>query len=539
MQITFCGAAGTVTGSSYLVETRSGCFLVDCGMFQGPKEIRELNHHDFIFNPGALDFVLLTHAHIDHSGLIPKLCKSGFKKEIYATKATVELCGIVLPDSGHIQEMEIEWRNRKRQRAGAPLEEPLYTASEASSCLIQFRAKQYSEEFQPLPGVRVRFWDAGHILGSAIIEVFITEDGTTTKVVFSGDLGQKNQPIIEDPTPIAEADYLLIESTYGNRIHEDQDQKVELLRKIIIEAVNSGGNLVIPAFAVGRTQDLLYYIKSLLRNGQIPRIPVYIDSPMAVSVTEIYRNNPECYDEETCELFAAHESPFEFPNLHFIRSTEESKQLNATAKGAIIISANGMCEAGRILHHLKHNLWRPESHILFVGYQAEETLGRRLLEGAKVVKIMGEEVNVQAKVHSIGGFSAHADQVGLLDWLEGFTKKPRGLFIVHGENGAQKEFAAVIKQRFNIDSLIPCWGERFLLNTVAHPDREMTRPVLSNFGLERTVNDLEHSILQLHLQVKQSSVMRDKSQISPLVEKMKKLMVELEEELKSEPADKR
>ncbi len=532
MQIIFCGAAGTVTGSSYLVETSSGRFLVDCGMFQGPKEIRELNHHDFIFNPGNLDFVLLTHAHIDHSGLIPKLCKSGFKKEIYATKATVELCGIVLPDSGHIQEMEIEWRNRKHQRAGVPLEEPLYTAAEASSCLAQFKAKQYSEEFEPIPGVRVRFWDAGHILGSAIVEVLISENGTTTKIVFSGDLGQKNQPIIEDPTPIANADYLLIESTYGNRMHEDQDQKIDLLRKIITEAVKSGGNLVIPAFAVGRTQDLLYYIKGLLRNGQIPRIPVYIDSPMAVSVTEIYRNNPDCYDEETCELFVAHESPFEFPNLHFIRSTEESKQLNATAKGAIIISANGMCEAGRILHHLKHNLWRPESHILFVGYQAEETLGRRLLEGARVVKIMGEEVNVQAKVHSIGGFSAHADQAGLLDWLDGFIKKPRGLFIVHGENSAQKEFATIIKQRFNIDPLIPRWGERFVLNTEAHLDHESARPALYNFGLERTVNDLEHSILQLHLQVKQSAHAYDISQISPLVDKMKKLMADLEQEIK-------
>lgn len=532
MQITFCGAAGTVTGSSYLVETRSGRFLVDCGMFQGSKEIRQLNHQDFIFNPGTLDFMLLTHAHVDHSGLIPKLCKSGFKKEIYATKATVDLCKIVLPDSGHIQEMEIEWRNRKRQRAGVPAEEPLYTAAEALNSLSQFRAKQYSEEFQPLPGVRVRFWDAGHILGSAIIEVFVSEDGMTTKIVFSGDLGQKNQPIIEDPTSIADADYLLIESTYGNRIHEDQDQKVELLRKIITDAVKSGGNLVIPAFAVGRTQDLLYYIKGLLRNGKIPRVPVYIDSPMAVSVTEIYRDNPECYDEETRELFAAHESPFEFPNLHFVRSAEESKQLNATARGAIIISANGMCEAGRILHHLKHNLWRPESHILFVGYQAEETLGRRLLEGAKVVKIMGEEVNVQAKVHSIGGFSAHADQAGLLDWLDGFTKKPRGLFIVHGENGAQKDLAGIIQQRLNINPLIPRWGERFVLNAEAHLDSMMTRPKLNNFGLEKVVGDLEHSVLQLHLQIKQSGQERALARITPLVDRMKKLMTDLEQELK-------
>jgi metallo-beta-lactamase family protein len=529
MQITFCGAAGTVTGSSYLVETRSGKFLVDCGMFQGSKEIRQLNHHEFIFNPGALDFVLLTHAHIDHSGLIPKLCKAGFKKGIYATKATVDLCGIVLPDSGHIQEMEIEWRNRKHQRAGVPLEEPLYTAAEALQCLKQFKAKQYKEEFIPMPGVRVRFFDAGHILGSSIIEVLVTEDGVTTKIVFSGDLGQKDQPIIQDPASVQDADYLLIESTYGNRLHEDQDQKVDLLRKIIIESVNSGGNLVIPAFAVGRTQDLLYYIKGLLRTGKIPRVPVYIDSPMAVSVTEIYRNNPDCYDAETRQLFAAHESPFEFPNLHFIRSAEESKQLNATAKGAIIISANGMCEAGRILHHLKHNLWRPTSHILFVGYQAEETLGRRLLEGAKVVKIMGEEVNVQARIHSIAGFSAHADQAGLIDWLAGFSKKPRGLFIVHGENIAQKEFADLIKQRFNIEPLIPKWGERFTLNTELSLDQEMSKSKLRNFTLEKTVDDLEHTILQLHNRIKQS----DMVEMKPQIDQLKKLISELDAAVKN------
>ncbi|HBE78417.1 MAG TPA: MBL fold hydrolase [Firmicutes bacterium] len=529
MQITFCGAAGTVTGSSYLVETTGGRFLVDCGMFQGSKEIRQLNRQEFIFNPGKLDFVLLTHAHVDHSGLLPKLWKSGFKKKIFTTKATRQLCGIVLPDSGHIQEMEVEWRNRKHQRAGVPLENPLYTAAEALQCLGLFEPKSYNEEFLPLPGVRVRFLDAGHILGSSIIEVFITEDGVTTKIVFSGDLGQNNQPIIQDPTLVAEADYVLIESTYGNRLHEDHTQKVDLLRKIIIESVNSGGNLVIPAFAVGRTQDLLYYIKNLLRSGQIPRIPVYIDSPMAVSVTEIYRDNPDCYDEETRQLFAAHESPFEFPNLKFIRTAEQSKLLNATAKGAVIISANGMCEAGRILHHLKHNLWRPESHILFVGYQADETLGRRLLEGAKVVKIMGEEVGVHAKIHSIGGFSAHADQAGLMDWLAGFTQKPRSIFIVHGENGAQTELAALIKHRLNIDSFIPKWGERFTLNTEPRLEQELQIPQLPNYTLEKTVNDLEHCIMQLHNQIKQS----DFTQATPEINQLKQLISQLESEYKN------
>lgn len=529
MQITFCGAAGTVTGSSYLVETCSGRFLVDCGMFQGSKEIRQLNYRDFLYNPGTLDFVLLTHAHVDHSGLLPKLWKFGFKKTVYATKATVELCAIVLPDSGHIQEMEIEWRNRKRQRTGAPLEEPLYTAAEAISCLALFKGRSYNEEFEPIPGVKVRFLDAGHILGSSIIEVTVTENGETTKIVFSGDLGQKEQPIIQDPAYIPAADYLLIESTYGNRIHEDQEQKVDLLKKIIMESVSSAGNLIIPAFAVGRTQDLLYHLKMLLRSGEIPRVPVYIDSPMAVSVTETYRNNPECYDEDTRRLFAAHESPFEFANLHFVRTVEESKRLNETARGAIIISANGMCEAGRILHHLKHNLWRPESHILFVGYQADGTLGRRLLDGAKVVKIMGEEVGVQAKIHSIGGFSAHADQAGLMDWLEHFSQKPRGIFIVHGENGAEQELAALIKRRYNINPLIPKWGQRFTLNTRADLVKEAPQPSAANYVMERIITDLEHSVLRLHNQIRQSGANPTEAQIA----EMKSSIQEMERLLKN------
>ncbi|HYH02197.1 MAG TPA: MBL fold metallo-hydrolase, partial [Bacillota bacterium] len=292
MQISFCGAAQTVTGSCYLIETAERRFVIDCGMFQGNKEIRALNRQDFLFNPGELDFMLLTHAHIDHSGLIPKLCKLGFKGSIFATKATVELCQISLPDAGHIQELEAQWRNRKYSRRGLPEEEPLYTAADALACLRFFQAVGYEELFEPVPGIKVRFLDAGHILGSAIIELWVTEGGTTTKVVFSGDLGQKNQPIIKDPTLVTEADYILIESTYGNRLHEDNQRKVELLEKLILSSTTGKGNLIIPAFAIGRTQDILYYIRNLLLNGKIPNVPVYIDSPMAVSVTEIYHNNP-------------------------------------------------------------------------------------------------------------------------------------------------------------------------------------------------------------------------------------------------------
>jgi metallo-beta-lactamase family protein len=446
--------------------------------------------------------MILTHAHIDHSGLIPRLCNSGFKKPIFTTKATFELSKVSLPDSGHIQEMEAEWRNRKRLRKGLKEEEPLYTAQDALDALQYFVTRDYQEEFQPAPGVRVRLLDAGHILGSAIIELWITEAGEEIKLVFSGDLGQKNQPIIQDPTVIGMADYIVVESTYGNRFHEEHDNKTELLKKVIFQTVKSGGNLIIPAFAVGRTQDILYHLKNLFLEGAIPRMPVYIDSPMAVSVTEIYRSNPGYYDEPTLKMLTHGDSPFEFDGLHFIRTAEESKQLNLSAKGSIIISANGMCEAGRILHHLKHNLWRADSHILFVGYQAEGTLGRRLLEGAKVVKVMGEEVNVQATIHSIDGFSAHADQNGLMEWLGGFRSKPRGIFIVHGEPAAEQELSSLIKSRFNLVPQIPMLGETYKVNALVHRTPKTVEVDVPNYVVEQTLGDLEHAVLGLRSRVR-------------------------------------
>ena len=465
MKITFCGAAGTVTGSCYLIETDQCRFLVDCGMFQGNRELRQLNRGEFRFNPTQIDFVLLTHAHVDHAGLLPKLWKSGYQGPIYATKATTELSNIILLDSAHIQEMETEWRQRKNQRSGAPVETTLYTIEDAAGCLSHFQPYSYNTQFEPQPGIVVNFRDAGHILGSAIIEVNINEQRKTSKLVFSGDLGQKDQPIIQDPSFIESADYVIIESTYGNRTHEAHIARIDALKDIILASIKTGGNLIIPSFAVGRTQDLLYHIKLLLKEELIPKVPVYIDSPMAVSVTETYRNNPECYDAPTRELLAAKESPFEFPNLHYIRTAEESKRLNSIAKGCIIISASGMCEAGRILHHLKHNLWRPESHILFVGYQAEGTLGRRLLEGAKVVKIMGEVVSVQAKIDTIEGFSAHADQPLLLEWLGHFKVKPTGVFVTHGEQQAAQVLAGLIKERLGLETFIPSLGDHYDLTT--------------------------------------------------------------------------
>lgn len=466
MKITFCGAAQTVTGSSYFVETKNARFLIDCGMFQGTREEREKNRYEFFYNPAELDFMLLTHAHIDHSGLIPRLCKHGFHGRIFATNATVDLCGIMLPDSGHIQEMEAEWRNRKRARVGEPLEEPLYTAAEAMDSLQYFTPLNYDEIQTIAPGIQVRFVDAGHILGSASIELWIEEDGKQTKLVFSGDIGQTNQPIIEDPSPIDEADVVLVESTYGMRLHEEKAARVERLKEIILHSVNTGGNLVIPAFAVERTQDLLYYIHRLQMEKKIPILPIYIDSPMAVSATKIFGRHPECFDDETWHLFVNDQSPFELPNLHFVRTTEESKALNEQAKGSIIISASGMCESGRILHHLKHNLWRPESHVLFVGYQAAGTLGRRLLDGAKSVKLFGEEVTVRATIHNIDGFSAHADQRGLLNWLGQFKTQPKQLFLVHGEAETLTGWAGIITDQLGIKPFVPSWGESYEISDI-------------------------------------------------------------------------
>lgn len=526
MWITFCGAAGTVTGSSYLIETAKHRFLVDCGMFQGSKQIRQLNQVNFRYKPAEIDFVLLTHAHVDHCGLLPKLWKQGFKGPVYATKAAAELCKIVLTDSGHIQEMESEWRNRKQLRKGGKIEEPLYTAAEAIETAALLRPQPYQISFKPVPEIRVNFLDAGHILGSAIVEVWIQEEGKTSKIVFSGDLGQKNQPIIQDPTIVQEADYVLMESTYGNRLHEDQSQRIDMLKKIVLETIASNGNLIIPAFAIGRTQDLLYHFKTLFYSGAIPKIPVYIDSPMAVSVTEIYRDNPECYDEETRKLFISGQSPFDFDNLHFIRTAEESKLLNEKARGSIIISASGMCEAGRILHHLKHNLWRPQSHILFVGYQAEGTLGRRLLEGAKIVKIMGEEINVQAKVHSIGAFSAHADQKGLLEWLEGYQNRPQGLFIVHGESDAQQVLASIVEEKLEIRSYIPKLGERFELHQSTVVEQNLPLPsTAQSFLLDQSVTDIEHLLLNLRNNIQASE---DTALIHSQIEQIKEQVSKLE-----------
>lgn len=523
MQLMFCGAARSVTGSCFYVKSEKVSFLVDCGMIQGGREEREKNRRDFPFNPGELDYVLLTHAHIDHSGLIPRLVMNGFKGTIISTRATAELCGIMLPDSGHIQEMEAEWRNRKRARLGESPEEPLYTAADAMASLGFFRPVGYGEEVELQPGLRVRFVDAGHILGSASIEVWIEENGIEKKLVFSGDLGQTDQPIIRDPVLIEEADLVLVESTYGARLHENRDERLKILAEIINESVRTGGNLVIPSFAVGRTQDLLYHINRLQQKGDIPVLPVYIDSPMAVSATEIFRRHEDCFDRETLKLLQDGESPFELPNLRLVRTTEESRALNEHARGSIIISASGMCEAGRILHHLKHNLWRPEAHIVFVGFQAQGTLGRRLLDGATAVKLFGEEVAVRAKIHGIEGFSAHADQKGLLRWLKGFEVPPQQIFLVHGEESTMETWAPLVRQEIGIEPVVPSWGESFAILGTQLIKQAPPEKVDQKWSILRALKSTELDLGDLRRRLQQRMESMDPRSLESLTDLLKEI----------------
>jgi len=457
MRVTFLGGAEIVTGSCFLVETGQKKFLVDCGLFQGKEE--ELNEKPFDFDAKDIDFVVLTHAHIDHSGRIPKLVKEGFKGPIYSTKATADLCAIMLPDSGHIQEMETEWQNRKRLRAGKELVEPLYTADDARQSLKFFKHVFYGDLLNIDGDITLRFNDAGHILGSSIVEIWVKEQEGVIKLVFSGDIGMNNQPILNDPKIIRDADYLFIESTYGNRLHESFNDRVGKLHSIIGDTVKRGGNVVIPSFAVGRTQELLYHLNGIKENGNLKDVKVFIDSPLAISATRIFMDNPQCYDEDTVKLLKSGDNPFEFDDLYFTRTAEESMEINKITGGAVIISASGMCDAGRIKHHLKYNLWRPEASVVFVGYQAQGTLGRLIEDGAKKVKILGDEIGVLAEIHKIEGFSGHADRDGLLKWLEGFETKPKKVFVVHGEKDAAEEFAGYVEQKLGLETVVPQMGE--------------------------------------------------------------------------------
>ena len=474
MNITFLGATKTVTGSNFLVEGAGKKFLVDCGLFQGQAADEMENEEAFEFDVNDIDFMLLTHAHIDHSGRIPKLYKDGYRGRIYATKATCDLCAIMLPDSGHIQEMETEWKNRKRLRKGETIKLPIYDVQTALMSLELFEPVNYNQLIEIDDDIHVRFNDAGHMLGSAIIEIWIRENGVNKKVVFTGDLGNNDIPLLSEPTMIEDADYLVMESTYGDRHHMRNDDKAELFVDIVADTIRNGGTVVIPSFAVGRTQEILYELNNLkeqkhdsefLRKYEIlMHTPVYIDSPLAISATEVFQENMELFDEETQKLIKSGDNPLEFPGLRFTRTAEESKELNEDNDSAIIISASGMCEVGRIKHHLKHNIWNPKNTILFVGYQAPGTLGRKIVDGAKTVKIFGEDIAVHARIEYIEGYSGHADQEGLLNFVYSFVKKPEHIFLVHGEPEGQKVLKQKILETTEIPVTIPEFGEKYNLD---------------------------------------------------------------------------
>ena len=473
MKITFLGATQMVTGSNFLVEAAGKKFLVDCGMYQGKEEIEEENYDEFQFNPADIDFMLLTHAHIDHSGRIPKLYNEGFKNTIYAHKATCDLCGIMLPDSGHIQEMEAEWKNKKRQRKGLKTFPPLYTAEDAINSLELFSPVNYDEIIQIDDNIYVRFNDAGHMLGSSIIEVWAKEDGKETKAVFSGDIGNNDLPLLSAPTMIENCDYLVMESTYGNRLHIRNNEKAEMFLNIVSETIDNGGTVVIPSFAVGRTQEILYELNKIKENTSdeefkrkyktLMKVPVYVDSPLAISATEVFKQNTDLFDDEIKKEMEKGDNPLEFPGLKFTQTADESKALNESTEPAIIISASGMCDVGRIKHHLKHNIWNPKSTILFVGYQAPGTLGYQIVNGAKKVTIFGEEFAVNARIEYIEGYSGHADQEWLMNFIYSFINKPKHIFLVHGEPESQNVLRNKILEETGIGVSIPEFGETYEL----------------------------------------------------------------------------
>ena len=542
MKISFLGAAKTVTGSNFLLEGAGKKILVDCGLYQGKALEERENYEEFAYNVQDIDFMLLTHAHIDHSGRIPKLYKEGYRNPVIATKATCDLCAIMLPDSGHIQEMENEWQNRKRKRSGKKEIPPLYTAEEAQKCLEIFKPVKYDEIIELDPNINVRFNDAGHMLGSSIIEVWVKEDGETKKIVFTGDIGNNDIPLLGAPTMMENADFLVMESTYGGRLHMRNDDKAEMFLNIVSETLDKGGNVVIPSFAVGRTQEILYELNKLKENRNdeafmkkydtLMKALVYVDSPLATSATEVFRNNMDLFDDEVKQRIQSGDNPLDFPGLHFTQTVDESKALNESKIPSIIISASGMCEVGRIKHHLKHNLWDPKNTILFVGYQAPGTLGAKIVSGEKKVKIFGEEVAVNARIEYIEGYSGHADQEGLLNFVYSFINKPKHIFLVHGEPDGQKILKDKIVETTNIPVTIPDYGETYKLddriNVISKVDR-FERPKYLRLEVIDRLATLKEEIEDMEDMIKDDIGNEDKNDEE--IEEINRRIKELEQQI--------
>ncbi len=466
MILQFLGAAREVTGSCHYVHFGDIHFLVDCGMEQGPNLYE---NQEIPVNPALIDYVFITHAHIDHSGLLPLLYKNGFRGKVYSTKATNELCNIMLRDSAHIQESEAEWKNRKARRAGKEEVLPLYDTNDAMGVLEHFIPCDYHKRIEICDDLIIRFVDAGHLLGSSSIEIWIKEDNIMKKLVFSGDIGTFNRPLIRNPEYIDEADYVIMESTYGTRTHEAPPDYAMELTNVLRDTLRRGGNLVIPAFSVGRTQEMLYFFRRIKTENLLPEYPdfeVYVDSPLSVEATGIFHKSvSDCFDEEALALVNQGINPIRFPGLKVSVSSDESKMINFNTNPKVIISASGMCEAGRIRHHLKHNLWRKDSTVLFVGYQVPGTLGNALLGGAESVKLFGEEIEVRAKIINLPGISGHADKNQLLDWAKAFRKKPEKIFVVHGDEETAVNFAATLHSELGMDAVAPYSGDTYDLES--------------------------------------------------------------------------
>ena len=466
IKLSFLGAAGNVTGSRHLLEANGVKVLVDCGLYQ-ERDLQDRNWDEFPVPPSSIDAVLLTHAHLDHCGLIPKLVKDGFKGRIYCTGATAEIAKIVMLDAGHIMEEDARYKKKRHKREGRipprPVK-PLYTVEDAQACEALFSAVKYEQRARIADGMEASFHEAGHILGSSMIKVKVRLDGESRTILFSGDIGRDNKPILNDPADFDHADYVLIESTYGDRVHDSVDDVKAKLAEAINMTIKAGGNVVIPSFSVERSQEVLYYLNELQLEKKIPHIMTFLDSPMAIRVTQVFKDHPEMFDEEMAKLLDNHESPFDFQGLKMTRATKESKAINTIRGTVIIIAGSGMCTGGRVKHHLINNISRPESTILFVGYQAVGTLGRHIVEGAEKVRILGQTRRVKAKIVRVHGFSAHADKVELLQWLSAIEKAPRRVFVIHGEKEAANSFADYVREKKGWDVTVPAYGEEIIID---------------------------------------------------------------------------
>ncbi|MFZ2330320.1 MAG: MBL fold metallo-hydrolase [Atribacterota bacterium] len=541
MKISFLGANRLVSGSCYLIQTKYKKFLIDCGLFRGEDSITRLNYLPFSFRPEEIDFVILTHAHIDHCGRIPQLFKEGFHGQIYCTKSTMELCSIMLPDSGQIQEEDAQEENQRRLRTGEPFVEPLYDIEDALDCLILFRAVPYQYKINIDENISFRFQDAGHVLGSASIELWINEDGKTSKWVFSGDIGRKNKPFLKNPQRIREADYIVIESTYGGRVNRPYRQEVKKFFSIIDKTLKRGGDVIIPAFALQRTQDIIYelsqyynlQLKQLVhKDKKLKKLRFYLDSPLAIAVTKIYRNNPQDFAQKDLRVMENRNQLLDFQSLRMTSTANASKQINRSRRSKIIISASGMCDGGRIQYHLKEHLWKKESSVIFVGYQAEGTLGRKIVSGEKCLDILDEMVDVKAEIHHLDGFSSHADRDELIWWLKGLKNKPKKVFIVHGEKEESESFALHLDEQLGFDAYIPVMGETFLIKDKQITSQGKIKDSNKELQLDEILTDLNKIKHKFHLLLTEMELFGLENEQESLWYKIKEKVEELQKDIR-------